>query len=187
MYKKIIFIFILALSSSLIHNDLMAQAEDSTIVKKKREHSPKAAAIMSGVLPGLGQIYNKKYLKPPIIYAGFGVLIHFANVNNTDYQNYKLAYSDRLAGITCDPNESDYCDDTIDQLRALKDQSRQLRDLDFILMAGLYILNIVDATVDAHLFDFDMSDDLSLKLNFGIDTYQTKTTLMPQLNLSIKL
>jgi hypothetical protein len=128
-----------------------------------RMHSPRKATIMSAALPGLGQAYNKKYWKIPIIYAGFGVLGYFIKTNNEEYKVYKSAYKNRLDGdaSTVDPYVGIYSDA---DLATLKNFYRRNRDLSIIGASILYILNMVDASVDAHLFYFDVSDNLSLNI-----------------------
>jgi len=135
-------------------NDLKAPL----ILNKK--HSPHKAAMYSALVPGLGQIYNERYWKLPIIYGAAGVLIYAFDFNNDRYNRYKNAYADMDAGkITSFEGFTDK-----DVLLRLKDNYRRNRDLNVIIMAGVYLLNVVDATVDAHLFDYDISDDLSLNI-----------------------
>ena len=152
---------------------------DTTIIKEvppdaEEIHSPKRAAIYSAILPGLGQAYNKKYWKIPIIYAGFGTFGYFIGWNNKNYKVLRLAYSDLTDG---DDNTNSYLDleaakyyDLESEsgrskfqtaLNKQKDYYRRNRDLLIICMAGFYGLNIIDASVDAHLFKFDISEDLS--------------------------
>jgi len=136
-------------------------------------HSPRRATIYSAVLPGLGQIYNRKYWKLPIVYGGFVTLGYFINFNNELYVKYKQAYSDI---IDTDPNtnsfkelnvnpiffEADKISQLTERLRIAKDGSRRNRDLVVIGTAVFYALNIIDASVDAHFFNFDISDDLTI-------------------------
>lgn len=140
-------------------------------------HSPRKASVMSAILPGAGQAYNKKYWKIPVIYAGFGVLGYFVTTNNRDYKVYKEAYRLRLDG---DPNTIDkFVDVYADQdLVTLKDFYRRNRDLSIIGISVLYILNIVDASVDAHLFHFNVTDDLSMRLEPRIQTGQQSSALL---------
>jgi hypothetical protein len=138
-----------------------------TIVKKERKdsvkkqvHSPKKAAILSACLPGLGQAYNHKYWKIPVVYAGMGAFGYFIGYTQGKYKTFKNAYILRTDG------DSTTIDDQLDysesQLKENVDFYRRYRDLNVILMAAIYTLNIVDANVDAHLFTFDVSNDLSL-------------------------
>lgn len=159
-------ITILSVSESFAQKkDTVAVAKversDSTIIKKK--HSPMKATIMSAALPGLGQVYNGKWWKVPIIYGAFGGLIYSAVFNDMKFRTYKNAY---LVRIDDDPNTTDpfvgrYSDAN---LRQLVDSYQRNRDLSLIFTGVFYALNIIDAGVDAHLKDFDVSDDLSLKV-----------------------
>ncbi len=153
--------------------------QDSVIVAKanveeKVEHSPKKATIYSAVLPGLGQAYNKKYWKIPLIYAGFGTIGYFIHWNNDNYKILRQAYSDLTDGNDetdsyKDLEGAEYYDlnnptDFNNFKTGLSKQQsyyRRNRDLLIISMVGFYGLNIIDASVDAHLFDFDISEDLT--------------------------
>lgn len=118
---------------------------------------------MSALLPGLGQAYNKKYWKMPLIYAGFVGLAYSFNFNQTRYVKYRDAYKYRIDGdaSTVDKYVGIYRDD---DLFTLQKFYHRYRDLTVIGMGLLYILNIIDASVDAHLFTFNVSDDLSIRL-----------------------
>ena len=147
---------------------------DSINIKKPiTEHSPRKATIYSAVLPGLGQIYNRKYWKVPIVVGGFATLGYFINYNNNVYATYKQAYSDLIDN---DPNTNSFKnlnvnpiffqDDKIAQfterVRIAKDGWRRNRDLVIIGTAVFYALNIIDASVDANFFNFDISEDLTM-------------------------
>ena len=140
-------------------------ATDTALISEndtlKVKHSPKKATIMSAALPGLGQIYNRKYWKLPIIYGGLGTLGYLITYNSVQYSFYRKVY---LAKIDDDPNTIDeYPQASADGLLQRLNQHRRTRDM---LIAGavlVYALNIIDASVDAHLFEFDVSDDLSLR------------------------
>jgi hypothetical protein len=143
--------------------------------KQEEIHSPKKAAIYSAILPGLGQAYNRKYLKIPIIYAGFGGIVYFIDWNNKNYQLNRIAYihlTDTLDSTNSHvkiAEENGYNLDNPtsrenfkDGLTKRQDYYRRNRDMLYITMFGLWGLNIIDASVDAHLFQFDVSDDLTL-------------------------
>ena len=157
---------------------------DSSVLES---HSPAKASLYSAIFPGLGQIYNRKYWKLPIVYAGFGALGYSVTFNMTNYSKYKNAYIDftdelpetqsYLDVISGSLNPADFDPvlhpDTYDpqqekwfgeQLDNNMDYYRRNRDLSYIGLVGLYLLNIVDATVDAHLFDYDIGNDLSMKI-----------------------
>ena len=128
-----------------------------------KEHSPKLATLLSAAIPGLGQVYNKKYWKVPIIYAGGGTLVYFINYNNTIYKKYKEAYTLRVDG---DTNTVDIYEAlTDDNLLYEKDRWRRYRDINIIFLGVLYMLNIVDAAVDAHFFSYKITDDLSMDIH----------------------
>ncbi len=156
------------------------EAYKDTIPAKKTEmfHSPRKATIYSAVLPGLGQIYNRKYWKVPFVYGGFAALGYFINFNNGEYVKYRQAYSDI---IDDDPNtisytrlnvnpgflEPDKIGQFTDRLRSAKDYWRRNRDLVVIGTVVFYAVNIIDASVDAHFFNFDISDDLTINWTPG--------------------
>ncbi len=127
-------------------------------------HSPKKAAIFSACLPGLGQAYNKKYWKIPLVYAGMGIPVWFVNYTHREFKSYKQAYIFRTDD---DPNTTDnkYPRFSDEQVRENVDFYRRYRDLNLFLTALFYGLNIVDASVDAHLKNFDVSNQLSLRYN----------------------
>ena len=147
--------------------------KDTILVKKPAIiHSPRKATIYSTVLPGLGQIYNRKYWKVPVIYGGFATLGYFINFNNGQYVKFRQAYSDI---IDTDPNTNSFKKLTVhpelygsaligqftEQLRGAKDYWRRNRDLLVIFTGVFYAVNIIDASVDAHFFNFDISEDLT--------------------------
>jgi len=142
------------------------EAEGVTVVRNDSSmafHSPKKAGYMSAILPGLGQAYNKKYWKVPIIYAGFGTLTYFIIDNNKSYQKFLEAYTMR---IDDDPTNDDILPGyTTENLRVIKNHYWKNRDLMIVLTAALYALNILDAVVDAHFFTYDISDDLSFNIS----------------------
>ena len=121
--------------------------------------SPSKAAFYSAVIPGLGQLYNKSYLKIPLVYGGMGTSLYFYIDNNNKYHRYRDAYKMRLAGLD-DEFKGQYSDATL--INAQRTFQRN-RDLSLIISVGLYVLNIVDANVDAHLQQFNVNDDLSIR------------------------
>ena len=119
--------------------------------------------MLSAAYPGFGQMYNKKYWKVPLIYAGLLTSLYYINDNNSRYNQYKDAYI-----IRTDNNPSTV-DDFVGEyssgdLLILKDFYRRNREISILCFVGTYILNIVDASVDAHLFDYDISEDISLQM-----------------------
>lgn len=132
----------------------------------KQEHPPKKAAILSACIPGAGQIYNGNWWKAPIIWAGFGGLGYAFAWNNHQRSIYNTALHNRFDGDTATVDLL-YPRYSTGDLTTLKDYYQRYRDLSAIGMVVLYTLNIVDATVDAHLWHFNqkMGDDLSLHLS----------------------
>ena len=149
-------------------------------VKKKRDWSTwhpeaKRAMWMALVLPGAGQIYNRKYWKLPIIYGGFVGCAYAITWNNQMYHDYSQAYLDIMDD---DPNTQSYnqflhLGATIDEsnierykeiFRKRKDKFRRWRDMGVFVMIGVYAFSVIDAYVDASLSEFDISDDLTLRV-----------------------
>lgn len=136
---------------------------------------PKRAMWLAIVLPGAGQIYNRKYWKLPIVYGGFLGCIYAMRWNNQMYHDYSQAYIDLCdndpntvsynkfmhLGITIDSSNAEHYKSVF---KNRKDKYRRWRDLSFFVMLGVYALSIIDAYVDASLSKFDISDDLSLQL-----------------------
>ncbi len=165
-FYKPVFIFLLTVVLACTVFNSSAQTRqgnpDRDIVSKnnKQVHSPHKATMYSAVVPGLGQIYNEKYWKLPIIYGLTGVFIYAFDFNNNQYNKYKNAFAEFDTGKITE--FEGYTDKDI--ILRLKDNYRRNRDLNVIALAGIYMLNIIDATVDAHLFDYDISEDLSLNI-----------------------
>lgn len=152
--------------------------QDSNLVEVDvpYQHSVKKAVRYSAMLPGLGQAYNKKYWKIPVIYGLMGFTAFNAVDFHGEYIRYRDAYRIRVLD---DPNNRDEFFGVINNplLRQTRDDFRQNRDLLIILTVGVYLLNIVDATVDAHLFHFNVSDDLTVRMlpqapQFNVSTGQ---------------
>lgn len=132
---------------------------DSAGQSKVKAHSPKLAGTWSAIIPGAGQIYNGKYWKLGLVYGGLGGLGYLISSNNRTYRSYRSVIRFRTGN---NPGGSDlFPDYSTDQLLSLQDQARRNRDLFIIGGTVVYMLQIVDAIVDAHLKTFDVSDDLS--------------------------
>lgn len=147
--------------------------------KSTAEHSPRKATIYSAVLPGLGQIYNKKYWKIPIVYGGMGAFTYLAIQNQNEFNRYKTAILQREAGEVdefTDVNGNEIYNETA--LLNYMDKYRKNRDLNIIGVAVVYAIQIVDANVDANLFDFDISDELSIRVfPQTLNNYYTRTPI----------
>ena len=145
-------------------SNVQGQTSTDTIIEKK--HSPKKATYLS-LIPGAGQIYNKKYWKLPIVYAGFGVTGYFALWNRNGYLEYSDAYickveEEQQSGYECDNEIAQKY--SADQIKSVRDQYRRDMEFSFILMGLWYILQILDATVDAHLYYWDVNENLSVRV-----------------------
>jgi hypothetical protein len=164
-----------------------SSAQDTiSYVKVHRKHfkaEPLKATMLAVAFPGLGQIYNRKVWKIPVVYAGFGALFYSASFNSKSYVNYMKAYQDFTDNIketksyqkyiTANPEDYDpvlfpgsYDKSNAsyyrDGLLRMVDYFKRYRDLSYIGIAGWYLLSILDANVDASLFNFDVTDNLNL-------------------------
>ena len=168
--------------TALTHADSMTlmMPADTLQVKHKRDWAtwhpnPKRALWLALVIPGAGQIYNRKYWKLPIVYGGFVGCAYAMRWNNQMYRDYSQAYMDLMDN---DPNTDSYnsfmhLGTKIDEsnitryqelFKRRKDRFRRWRDLSFFCLIGVYALTEADAYVDASLSEFDISDNLSLKV-----------------------
>ncbi len=197
MWKNYLKTCILTIVFAVLHSNLIAQIEDfpdtlridsshqelKMIVQEKdstvlipvdslanisitqKEWNPRKSWWMSAILPGLGQAHNKKYWKIPIIYTIFAASIYMIEDNNFKYKIYKDAYAvfDTDGPPSWSPSITDK------QLKDRKNFYRRNRDLSIILGSVFYLMNILDASVDANLMDFDISEDLSLRIEPQIE------------------
>ncbi|MCA6423227.1 MAG: hypothetical protein IM568_10470 [Flavobacterium sp.] len=150
-------------------------AKDTTKLQEIDPLRPSKAAFYSAILPGLGQAYNKKYWKIPLVYGAIGTSMYFYLDNNKKYHSYRDAYKKRLLGL---PDEYDYLDDS--RLIAAQRFYQRNRDLSLLVTIAFYVLNIVEANVDAHLTQFNVNEKLSL----APDIYQNEFTAKPNIGLT---
>lgn len=136
--------------------------------------APSKAAFYSAVLPGLGQAYNKKYWKIPIVYAGLGIGLYFYFDNGKEYDRYRDAYKRRLAGFTDDEFFGTINTDGL--IEAQKTLQRN-QEISLLVTIGMYVLNIIDANVDAHLLQFNVDDNLSLKPHYKLNEFDQSSDL----------
>lgn len=161
----------------------MVEVADTLQLDTVKFHSPKKAAIMSVALPGLGQVYNRKYWKVPIIYAGIGTSLFYAFSNDKKYKDFKIAYVTRIKGGDEAP---EFVNTSDESLLSSVDFHKRNRDLSFIVAGLFYVFNIVDASVDAHLFTFPKNDNLSFNIQPTLQ-YTQNNKLTKGLSLVIKL
>ena len=192
--KYLLSVFLFSMVTTLVvaqEDSLQIETTQDTIVETKKgykEYNPLApakAAFFSAVLPGLGQAYNGKYWKIPIAYAGLGIGIYFYLDNDRQYDRYREAYKSRLAGKETDEFFVDGVArvSTDGLIRAQKSFQRN-KEISLLVTAGIYILNIIDANVDAHLQQFNVSEDLSFKPAVNFDEYSGKTRYGLSLNFN---
>ena len=146
--------------------------KDSVSGSDSRQKSPKWVMLRSVAIPGWGQIANRQIWKVPIVYGGLGACAYFIGYNNGWYRDFKEAYilrtDDDPATIDqFDPEfgTSDYRFALSSQLQSLRDSYRRNLELSVIAFSGVYLLNVLDAYISAHLRNFDMTEDLSLKIH----------------------
>ena len=171
----------IAINKALTQKDSLQLSQLSSSESKTKRNwdtwrpNPKRALWLAIVLPGAGQVYNRKYWKLPLIYGGFVGCIYALQWNNTMFKDYSQAYLDIMDS---DPSTESYnqflhlgtkiTSSNIKQyqdiFRRRKDRYRRWRDLSFFCMLGVYALSIIDAYVDASLSEFDISDKLSLRI-----------------------
>ncbi|SDT97290.1 hypothetical protein SAMN04487762_1013 [Polaribacter sp. Hel1_33_78] len=188
-FKKIICILFVALFSA----SLFAQ-KDSTNVKIKNKLktsqgiynplSPSKAAFYSAIFPGMGQIYNRKYWKAPIVWGALAIPTYYYQLNNSEYKRYRRAYKLRKNGLqdefTLDDGSTPV---SLETLETAQKQLRENRDMSLLTGVILYVLQIVEASVNAHLIQFNTDDNLSFKPALIMDPINIET---PTVGLTIK-
>lgn len=152
-------------TSTVGRDTVYASKEDSLVANYKPLHSPRKAAFYSAVLPGLGQVYNRQYWKVPVVYAALGVSTGVFLWNMDKYREFRDAYRARIANRDNPDWVDPYARFGQDgNLTTLRDAYRQYVDYSVLVFVAAYALNIVDATVFAHLRQFDISNDLTLRV-----------------------
>ncbi len=183
-----IIIILIILVFCLSHNIL---AQDTIPVPPTSKHvfkaEPLKATMLAVALPGLGQVYNRKYWKVPFVYAGFGALVYSVSFNTSRYNQMMKAYQDFTDKIpetnsyiqlikwadpstydpvlypdTYDPSNKSWVEDNL--LKSV-DYYKKYRDLSYIGIAAWYLITVLDANVDASLFNFDVSKNLNLAVS----------------------
>ncbi|CAA9201553.1 DUF5683 domain-containing protein [Flavobacterium bizetiae] len=163
---------------------LFAQAKNETVLVVKDTSklqeidplTPAKAAFYSAILPGLGQAYNKKYWKIPLVYGAIGTSLYFYIDNNNKYRDYRNAYKRRLEGYNDDKYQF------LDESRLVAGQKfyQRNRDLSALFVVAFYALNIIDANVDAALIQFNVSERLSMRP----EVYPNDITFRPNVGLT---
>lgn len=173
---SLLLIFSLGLvSSAQVKNNETSNLIDSINQKSKyskrvqllmaNPNTPSKAAFYSSVIPGLGQVYIGKVWKIPFIYAALGASLYYFNLNNKEMNSYRAAYKRRLNGFFDDEYLELARPITTEQLLLGMDFHKNYRDIAIALAALTYMLNILDASVSAHLLQFNVNEDLSISPN----------------------
>ncbi len=163
-YYKVVFFFVVFTASFFYSSYSYGQKKvgdstfssdtsDADFIDTINHHPAQRAALLSAILPGLGQAYNQKYWKIPVIYAGIAACTYFY----IDNRNRQHQFEGYLRDNKYPGQEA--------SVRSGADYYQRNKELNIILLAGLYFLNIIDATVDGYLFDFDVSKDLSFHIS----------------------
>jgi len=192
-FKKIIFVFLVG----FISINLSAQKDSIKPKKIKRiarfqknakgvynPLAPSKAAFYSAIFPGMGQAYNKKYWKVPIAWSMVAIPVYYYQLNNNEYKRFRRAFRARSNGFqdefTNDLGESSV---SVETLQRAQEQLRENRDLSLLTTVILYVLQIVEASVNAHLLQFNTDDNLTLRPTFINDPVQIET---PRVGLTLK-
>lgn len=177
----LLLLLLLLISFSYAQTDTCSSFADTTKTGNKIKN-PKLAIVLSSVLPGAGQVYNGKFWKVPIVYAGLYTSYYFLSEFNTDYKVYRNDIL--LVQDTANHNVitiSGFTD--LDELKGKYNEYRRKRDLAFIGGVLVWGLNVIDAYIDAELSDFDVSEDLSIRVKPSINYFNTYN---PNLSLTVQ-
>lgn len=176
MNKRILVLLVLlmAITKSIAQDSLTVTKGDSLIMESRdtvllksyaARYDPRKALLYAAIVPGLGQIYNKKYWKLPLVYGGFIALGYGLNFYQEGYSKYKKElYYNLESGYTEDNDMRPGDSYTTANYRRIVDQYKRQRDFMIILMGGMYLLQIIDAHVDAHLKEFDLNPNLQVSI-----------------------
>lgn len=190
--------FILIFSLSIFSESLFAQIDSlridtlktEKIAKKKLEKpyvynplAPSKAAFYSAIFPGMGQIYNKKYWKAPIVWGALALPVYYYQINNSDYKRYRNAYRLRKNGLPDEFIVNGVEIVSTQTLETAQEQLRENRDMSLLTGVILYILQIVEASVNAHLIQFNTDDNLTIKPQLIMDPIRIET---PSIGLTFK-
>ena len=159
--------------TNTLSTDVLVMDDSLTVIKRKAINplAPSKAAFYSAVLPGLGQIYNKRYWKTPIVWGALGGSVYAYTWNNDNYKRFRTAFKRRQAGFTDDEFNGEGIFPLLDDgdLENQQERFQRDRDLWLVLSIVIYSLNIIDANVDAHLKQFNIDNDLSLDFEPYLD------------------
>ena len=175
MIRKLSLFFLLVLFSNYTKSQEIVENYNRNILR------PSKAAFYSAIIPGLGQVYNNKIWKLPIVYTAIGVSAYSFDFNKKKYWSYRNAYKRRKAGFSDDEFQGIIIND--DRLLDGQNFHRRYKDLSMVFLVGFYFLNILDANIDAHLLDYNVDENLS----FGPYHESTENFYTTSLGMKIKL
>jgi len=166
---------------------LRKEAKEAQNLKSYNALAPTKAAFYSAIIPGLGQAYNKQYWKIPVVYAAIGTGIGISVWNHREYTDLRAIYKNRLLGIFNDrfydiQNKQELV--STDAIVNAMENFEKQRELSVLITVGLYALNIIDANVTAHLQQFNVNDNLSIRPNIQYHDVSLKPNYSLSLNYS---
>lgn len=159
---------------------ITTNTKSDTVMVRQKKHNPNKAALLSAICPGLGQAYNKSYWKIPVVYAAVGGSIYSIIFNQKNFTELSAVYKRRINKDSTGNLMPELGSN--DAVLYQVNYYRRWRDLSYILATASYLLNIIEAHVDAHLKGFDVSDNLSMKIKPSI--LQTGGAVLPGVSLS---
>ena len=204
MFKKVLFSFLFITASFTWAGNSIDSTQINSIVKKvKKPKDPIKASLLSSIIPGAGQIYNRKWWKAPIVWGGFisAIIVHDFYYDKHKFFHQILIYKDQqidettIANYADNNKEDDRFTDLSgaeiaalnqSQIQILNDAAEKRKQQVYLMSAMFYILQIVDASVDAHFSKFDISDDLSLQIKPSLIQHQTSLSAGIKFNFSLR-
>jgi hypothetical protein len=196
---------IICFQQIVVAQDSISVSVSKPLKKKKFSPDPLKATMLAVALPGMGQVYNRKYWKIPLVYAGFGSLVYAIGFNTGQYSKFMKAYQDltdqipqtnsylKIKGledvppsdfdINKNPQRYQYYKD---QMLRYVDYYKRYRDLSYIGIGAWYLVSILDANVDASLFNYDVSDNLDIAV-MPVQVTAPGGFLVAGVNVSLKL
>jgi hypothetical protein len=171
---RYLLIFLIFLSSVASAQQATVVKSDSLVVQQSPDtvllesyasrYSPRKALLYAAILPGLGQIYNKKYWKLPLVYGAFGYMGYWAGRYQDGYKKYKVQLFYNIENGLSESDQNPESGFSTSYLRTVTERFRRERDFMIILLGAMYVLQIVDAHVDAHLKEFDLNPNLQVSI-----------------------
>ncbi len=186
LYIILFGLFCLNMAAQNTPGDLKIKKKDSSYVSSKMDIlAPSKAAFYSAVLPGLGQMYNKKYWKVPLVYAALGTGVYFYVDNNNGYDRYRTAFKLRESGRQDEFTTDEGIELVSDAgLKRAQEVFKKNRDLSLFVTIGMYILNIVEANVDAHLPDKALDTNISFNPTLFTEPLTNQTMIGATINFN---